>query len=80
MTEGVDAGDVAAQEHAFVRPDDTPRTLWERELFPLGLRLIEQVLVNLASGRIVRQPQDDSLASWESAFARQSLNAQKTPG
>jgi methionyl-tRNA formyltransferase len=43
----VDAGDVAAQEHVFIRPDDTAEELWQRELFPLGLRLFERVLIDL---------------------------------
>lgn len=79
LTDGVDAGDVAAQEHVFIRLGDTPRTLWERELFPLGLRLIEGVLTDLAEGRVVRRPQDQSLATWEPAFARSALAAQKVP-
>lgn len=75
LTEGVDAGDVAAQEHVFIRPDDTPRALWERELFPLGLRLFERVLVALAAGQVVRVPQDHDLATWEPAFGRARLRS-----
>ena len=44
----VDGGPIAAQDWCFVRPDDTPSTLWRRELFPMGLRLIDQVLGDLA--------------------------------
>jgi hypothetical protein len=56
-----------------IRPTDTPPELWRRELFPLGLRLIERVLVDLAEGRVVRMPQDRAVATWEPAFARPAL-------
>lgn len=56
LTDNVDCGPVAAQRHCFVRPCDTPETLWRRELFPMGLRLFERVLRDLGDGKIVRVP------------------------
>jgi glycine cleavage system regulatory protein len=44
LADGWDAGAVAAQDWCFVARDDTARTLWERELAPLGLRLLAQVV------------------------------------
>jgi methionyl-tRNA formyltransferase len=44
LADGWDAGAVAAQDWCFVARDDTARTLWERELAPMGLRLLAQVV------------------------------------
>lgn len=64
----VDGGPIAAQESCLVRPDDTASSLWRRELFPMGLRLIDQVLGDLLAGRVVKRPQDHDLATWEPAL------------
>lgn len=64
----VDGGPIATQDWCFVRPDDTASSLWRRELFPMGLRLIDQVLGDLLCGRVVKRPQDHSLATWEPAL------------
>ncbi len=68
LSDTVDGGDIAAQDWCFVRPGDSPSDLWRRDLFPMGLRLIGQVLKDLASGVEVRIPQDDSLSTWEPAI------------
>jgi methionyl-tRNA formyltransferase len=44
LADGWDAGAVAAQDWCFVARDDNARTLWERELAPMGLRLLAQVV------------------------------------
>jgi len=75
LDDRVDGGPIAAQNWCFVRPDDTPTTLWRRELFPMGLRLIDQTLGDLLSGRARRQPQDESLATWEPSITRPALAA-----
>lgn len=69
----VDGGPIAAQDWCFVRPDDTARSLWERELFPMGLRLFEQTLADIERGVLVRIPQDVALATWEPSFNPPSL-------
>ncbi len=71
----VDGGPIAAQQWCFVRPDDTPSTLWRRELFPMGLRLIDQVLGDLLAGCAQRQAQDESCATWEPSITRPALAA-----
>lgn len=68
LSDTVDGGDIAAQDWCFVRREDTPSELWRRDLFPMGLRLIERTLNDLARGVMVRIPQDDSLATWEPAL------------
>lgn len=65
FTDLIDAGPVAAQGWCFVRPDDDASSLWRRELFPMGLRLLERVLVDLQAGTMVAVPQDHTLATWE---------------
>lgn len=73
LTENVDAGPICAQRHVFVRPDDTPESLWRRELFPLGLDLFAQVFTDLLAKRLVRIPQESRLATWEPSWQRPPL-------
>ena len=70
LSDSLDAGDIAAQAHAHVRPDDSAADLWRRELFPLGLLLFERVLADVAEGRLVRIPQDEASATWEPSIGR----------
>lgn len=79
LTDTVDGGPLAAQRHVFVRPTDTARSLWERDLGPLGLELLGAVLDDLAAGRVVRVPQDDALATWEPSFDAQPLHRPELP-
>jgi methionyl-tRNA formyltransferase len=69
LSDTVDGGPIAARAFVFIRPTDDARSLWARELAPLGLRLLEKVLRDLAAGIIVREEQDHSLATWEPALA-----------
>lgn len=64
----VDGGPVAAQEYCFIRPEDTASGLWGRELYPMGIRLLKRVLLDLEAGRVVRAEQDNTLATWEPAI------------
>ena len=82
LTDNVDAGPVLAQEHVFIRPDDTPETLWRRALFPLGVRLFERVLGDLAAAAGAGcledvlawgTSQDEALATWEPSWERAPL-------
>lgn len=68
LTDVVDGGPIAAQDWCFVRPGDTARTLWQRDLFPMGVRLLVGVLADLDRGRVVCVPQDPALATWEPAM------------
>lgn len=73
MTDRADAGPVAAQEWCHVRRGDDAESLWRRELGPMGVRLLAEVVADVAAGRLVRAPQDESLATWEPSFDRPSL-------
>lgn len=68
LNDTVDGGPIAAQRHAPIRPDDTPRELWARELAPLGLDLFAEVFEQLDKGHRPAVPQDHSLATWEPAI------------
>lgn len=73
LDDRADGGPVAAQDWCWVRPEDTPDSLWRRELGPMGLRLLERVLLGLAEGRVVARPQDELLATWEPSWDRPSM-------
>ena len=73
LNDTVDGGPVAAQGWCFVRPDDSPSSLWQRDLQPLGLHLLAQVVTDLENGTIVSIPQDESLATWEPSVGQPPL-------
>lgn len=68
LDDGADTGPIAAQDWCWVRPHDTPDTLWRRDLAPMGLRLFGQVLAALDTGAAPSTPQDRTLATWEPSF------------
>lgn len=68
LTDVVDGGPIAAHDWCFVRPGDTARTLWRRDLSPMGVRLLVGVLADLDRGRVVCVPQDAAVATWEPAM------------
>jgi len=73
VEERVDAGAALAQDWCFVRPDDTPTSLWKRDLAPMGLRLLRGVLGDPKVSIAAAKPQDESAATWEPAFDRTGL-------
>lgn len=70
LSEGMDAGPIAAQEHVFVLPGDTPESIWKRDLAPLGVRLLRKVCSDVASGVIVKIPQNESIATTEPSIKK----------
>lgn len=75
LDDGADTGPIAAQDWCWVRPADTPDVLWRRDLAPMGIRLLREVLQSLAQGVICSKPQDESLATREPAFTSRQLRA-----
>lgn len=73
LTDTVDGGPIAAQEHVFIRPGDDAQTLWRRDLFPLGVRLLTDAVQNISAGIIVQTPQDESCATWEPSLSQPPL-------
>jgi len=73
LTDNVDGGPIAAQEHVFVGRDETPEGLWRDKLFPLGVKLMLAALGDVARGRIVARRQNEDFATWEPSWARPPL-------
>lgn len=65
LNDVVDGGDIAASSWCFVLPDDTPSTLWKRELFPMGIKLLDHVIKEVSAGVIRAEPQNKELATFE---------------
>jgi methionyl-tRNA formyltransferase len=64
LADGWDAGAVAAQDWCFVARGDTARDLWERELAPMGLRLLAQVVRHARDhGELPAKTQDPRFAT-----------------
>jgi methionyl-tRNA formyltransferase len=79
LSNRIDAGDIAAQDWCWVRPDDDASSLWRRELFPLGVELLALVLDDLERGVIRRQPQDEDVATWEPSWHRPPVERPDLP-
>ena len=64
LADRMDAGAVAAQEWCFVKKGETARELWERQLAPLGLKLLGEVVdYAKAHKRLPSKPQDEQFAT-----------------
>lgn len=74
LTRNVDGGPIAAQDYCLIRPDDDASSLWRRELFPMGVRLLSEALEDLSNGVIVEVPQDEACATWEPSWDRPPLH------
>lgn len=70
LDEVMDGGPVAAQEHVFVLPGDTPESLWKRDLAPLGIRLLTEVCNDIANGKVVKIVQNESIATVEPSIKK----------
>lgn len=74
MDDGADTGAIAFQDWCFIRPNDTAKTLWQRELAPMGLRLFERLLMMLKGGlNVPLRLQDNSVATWEPKITQKKL-------
>ena len=73
LSDVADAGPIQCQEACHIRPDDSPTTLWRRSLAPMGFRLLTHAMAEIASGRFVREAQDDACATWEPSFTRRRM-------
>lgn len=65
LNDVMDGGPIAAQEHVFVLPGDTPDELWRRDLAPLGIRLLSKACRDIAEGRLIKVPQNEAIATVE---------------
>lgn len=79
LSNRVDAGPMAAQDWCWVKPDDDASSLWQRELFPMGIRLLRRTLWDLAAGRVVKAPQNEANATWEPSWDRPPIGRPDLP-
>jgi glycine cleavage system regulatory protein/folate-dependent phosphoribosylglycinamide formyltransferase PurN len=64
LSDGWDAGAIAAQDWCFVEKGETARELWERALAPMGLALLARVVQSARlHGSVPAQPQDPRFAT-----------------
>lgn len=66
LSNRMDGGPILAQDWCFVRPDDTAETLWRRDLAPMGVRMLVDVVERMSrEGYIEGATQDEELATFE---------------
>ena len=70
LDQGMDSGPVIARQEEPVSPQDTTETLTSR-LFQRGAALLVESLPPYVDGRIVSQPQDDSLATYTGKLTKE---------
>lgn len=76
MDDGADTGPIVAQDWCHIWPDDTPTSLWRRDLGPMGIRLFVWALERLAAGLTCGgSPQDERLATWEPSITKATLSS-----
>src|SRR6476661_1876847 len=64
LSDGWDAGAIAAQDWCFVGKGETARDLWERALAPMGLDLLSKVVyIARLQGAVPAYPQDQRFAT-----------------
>ncbi|HVE49753.1 MAG TPA: ACT domain-containing protein [Casimicrobiaceae bacterium] len=64
LSEGWDAGAIAAQDWCFVGKNETARELWERALAPMGLALLAKVVRHVRDhDKLLATPQDERYAT-----------------
>jgi methionyl-tRNA formyltransferase len=64
LNDTVDGGPVCRQDWCLVGLHDG-HTLWRDQLFPMGIRLLEEAVTEIASGVLTQIDQDPALATWE---------------
>lgn len=74
LTDTVDGGPIAAQQHVLIPPGCTVAELWHDLLFPLGVSLLRRVVRDAAAGCVARVPQDTRCATWEPSWERAPLH------
>jgi len=61
MDDGYDTGPILAQDWCFVRADDTPASLWRRDLAPIGRRLLVACVARLAEAETLPETPQPNL-------------------
>ncbi|XP_019489624.1 PREDICTED: cytosolic 10-formyltetrahydrofolate dehydrogenase [Hipposideros armiger] len=63
--DGLDTGDLLLQKECEILPDDTVNTLYNRFLFPEGIKGMVQAVRLIAEGKAPRIPQSEEGATYE---------------
>ncbi|XP_035865270.1 cytosolic 10-formyltetrahydrofolate dehydrogenase isoform X4 [Phyllostomus discolor] len=63
--DGLDTGDILLQKECEILPDDTVSTLYNRFLFPEGIKGMVQAVRLIAEGKAPRLPQPEEGATYE---------------
>ncbi|XP_074196551.1 cytosolic 10-formyltetrahydrofolate dehydrogenase isoform X2 [Rhinolophus sinicus] len=63
--DGLDTGDLLLQKECEILPDDTVNTLYNRFLFPEGIKGMVQAVRLIAEGKAPRLPQPEEGATYE---------------
>ena len=63
MNEGLDTGDIISTVEFPILPEDNFEDIHDRSA-DLGSKLLSKTLIDIAEGRAVRTPQDDTLATY----------------
>lgn len=65
IDQGVDTGPILLQERVAIAPDDTVKSLYFGQLYPMGIRMICQAVALLRQGTALAAPQDATRASFQ---------------
>ena len=70
LSNKMDGGNILAQEHVFIKPNDTDKSLWEETLQPLGVELLKDVVLKIKEhGHILGVEQDERIATFEPSMS-----------
>lgn len=70
LDDGWDTGPIVLQDWCHVAPDWDASTLWRERLFPMGVRLIGDVVDQYQrTGELATSQQDERFATFEKSFA-----------
>lgn len=72
LTDRTDGGDILRQELVWIRSEWSYHDLW-RAIFPVGVRLLLEVVSDIERGAVHCIEQDESCATWEPSWDRPRL-------
>ena len=79
LADGWDKGGIAAQDWCFVAKDDDARSLWERALAPMGLKLLCDVVAHARDTSELPDLQQDESFATKAPMIRRSLKLSEDP-
>jgi methionyl-tRNA formyltransferase len=62
---GIDTGAILLQKEVDIAPNDTTGSLYLNKLFPMGIDAIVEAVELIKTGKALKIPQEDSLATYE---------------